>query len=71
MGLFWVVSQTGGPIFDIDLGRRDGTTSYLAAATASVPLSTMNVTALLASFALAGLDINDLVALSGEARHHI
>lgn len=61
--------QAGGPSFDIDLGRRDGTVSYLAAATASVPLSTMKVDALVASLALAGLDINDLVALSGLFTH--
>lgn len=59
------VRLTGGPSFDIDLGRRDGVVSYLAAATASVPLSTMKVDALLASFALAGLDQTDLVVLSG------
>lgn len=59
--------QAGGPSFDIDLGRRDGVVSYLAAATASLPLSTMKVDALLASLALAGLDQTDLVALSGRS----
>jgi hypothetical protein len=43
----------------------------LAAATASDPLSTMDVDALVASMALAGLDINDLVALSGEATFYL
>jgi peroxidase len=59
------VRLAGGPSFDIDLGRRDGVVSYLAAATASVPLSTMKLDALVASFKLAGLDQTDVVVLSG------
>lgn len=48
-----------------ETGRRDGVVSYLAGATASMPLSTQKIPDLEAMFVQAGLDINDLVILSG------
>ncbi|XP_024381827.1 peroxidase P7 [Physcomitrium patens] len=59
------VELAGGPILVTETGRRDGVVSYLAGATASMPLSTQKIPDLEAMFVQAGLDINDLVILSG------
>jgi hypothetical protein len=63
----WCVpsSQTQGPEYQIELGRRDGLSSYQDNAQTHLPGFYLNVSGLLDSFNNAGLDIVDLVVLSG------
>ncbi|OMO50200.1 Plant peroxidase [Corchorus olitorius] len=56
----------GGPSWKVKLGRRDSTTASRAAANNSIPAPTLNISALLSSFAAQGLSLKDLVALSGS-----
>jgi peroxidase len=60
------VALSGGPIYNVPLGRRDGLNFATQQATlASLPAPFSNVTVLLATLNSLGLDTNDLVALSG------
>lgn len=58
--------QFGRDLWDVQLGRRDGVVSRASEALASVPSPSDNFTALEARFAAKGLDVKDLVILSGE-----
>ncbi|RLN04019.1 hypothetical protein C2845_PM13G25300 [Panicum miliaceum] len=57
--------QFGRDLWDVQLGRRDGVVSRASEALASVPSPSDNFTALEARFAAKGLDVKDLVILSG------
>jgi len=57
--------QAGGPLFAIELGRRDGLTSYAFSASTNIPPGTLKLDGLMESFLNVGLDQTDLVALSG------
>ncbi|CAN6329263.1 unnamed protein product [Urochloa humidicola] len=57
--------QFGRDLWDVQLGRRDGVVSRAAEARASLPSPSFNFTALEANFAAKGLDVKDLVILSG------
>ncbi|KAL5700439.1 peroxidase [Ranunculus cassubicifolius] len=60
------VFLSGGPDYRIPLGRRDGTTFATRNATlANLPFFGSSARQLTADFARKGLDVNDLVALSG------
>ncbi|KAL2920584.1 Peroxidase 66 [Bienertia sinuspersici] len=59
-----VVAMAGGPRWDVLKGRKDGKVSK-ANDTKTLPPPTFNVTQLIQSFANRGLDVNDLVTLSG------
>eukprot|EP00253_Pinus_taeda_P035437 PITA_35437 len=59
-----VVVLTGGPKWDVLKGRKDGLISR-ANDTRNLPAPTFNVSQLIQSFALRGLSLHDLVALSG------
>eukprot|EP01018_Ginkgo_biloba_P040085 Gb_01887 [translate_table: standard] len=59
-----VVVQSGGPHWEVPKGRKDGMISK-ANDTRNLPAPTFNVSQLIQSFALRGLSISDLVALSG------
>ncbi|CAK9233617.1 unnamed protein product [Sphagnum troendelagicum] len=59
------IAATQGPEYQIELGRRDGLSSYQDNAQTHLPGFYLNVSGLLDSFNNAGLDIVDLVALSG------
>ncbi|CAM6034737.1 unnamed protein product [Sphagnum compactum] len=54
-----------GPFWDVPLGRRDGLTSSAAAANANLPSPFSNFQQLVNSFKGKGLNVNDLVILSG------
>ncbi|XP_059276978.1 peroxidase 3-like [Lycium ferocissimum] len=56
---------TGGPFWNVPTGRRDGRISNASEALADIPAPTSNFTRLQSSFAKKGLDLNDLVLLSG------
>ncbi|KAL6842159.1 hypothetical protein ACP4OV_028138 [Aristida adscensionis] len=57
--------QLGRELWDVQLGRRDGVVSRAAEALANIPSPSANFSALEASFASKGLDVKDLVILSG------
>ncbi|KAJ7528850.1 hypothetical protein O6H91_15G023100 [Diphasiastrum complanatum] len=59
------IKQAGGPLYPIELGRRDALTSYAASSQLDLPAFHLNVSGLLQNFDNVGLDIVDLVALSG------
>ncbi|KAL0428624.1 UNVERIFIED_CONTAM: Peroxidase 15 [Sesamum latifolium] len=59
------VSLAGGPSWDVLLGRRDSRSANQAGANTSIPASFEPLTNLTAKFSAVGLNITDLVALSG------
>lgn len=59
------VYLSGGPLFDMPTGRRDGTVSLASRAVQFLPGSTFNLPQLLNNFKVKGLDLADLIALSG------
>ena len=59
-------SQSGGPEYDVPLGRRDGLNFATQNATlANLPPPTDNASTILRSLAAKNLDATDVVALSG------
>ncbi|KAI6696669.1 hypothetical protein NL676_016788 [Syzygium grande] len=59
------VSLSGGPYWTVLLGRRDSLTAYQALANTSIPSPFDSYSNLISQFSAVGLDITDLVALSG------
>jgi peroxidase len=57
--------QQGGPFWRVPTGRRDGTISRTSEASNNIPPPTSNFTNLRRLFANQGLDLKDLVVLSG------
>ncbi|GLJ29266.1 hypothetical protein SUGI_0577190 [Cryptomeria japonica] len=60
-----VLALVGGPGFNVELGRRDGTISQAARVAGNLPKATFNFDQLLSLFQKKGLTQTDLVALSG------
>ncbi|XP_042047488.1 peroxidase 16-like [Salvia splendens] len=60
-----VVNLAGGPNYPVELGRRDGRISTMASVQRRLPGPGFNLDQLRALFAEHGLDMTDLVALSG------
>lgn len=58
------MSQSGGPYWNVQKGRKDGRVSK-ASDTINLPAPTSNVNQLIQSFAKRGLGIKDMVTLSG------
>ncbi|XP_015081736.1 peroxidase 3-like [Solanum pennellii] len=59
------VVVTGGPFWNVPTGRRDGKISNASEALANIPPPTSNLSSLQTSFANKGLNLKDLVLLSG------
>ncbi|KAL2228281.1 peroxidase 15-like [Sesamum indicum] len=59
------VSLAGGPSWNVLLGRRDSRTANQAGANTSIPAPFEPLTNLTAKFSAVGLNVTDLVALSG------
>ncbi|KAI3809826.1 hypothetical protein L1987_19426 [Smallanthus sonchifolius] len=59
------VALSGGPNWPIALGRRDGLTANLKAANTNLPSPFESLAVIAAKFAAVGLDLRDVVALSG------
>ncbi|KAE8727120.1 Peroxidase 36 [Hibiscus syriacus] len=57
---------TGGPSWDVPLGRRDSTGASLSGSNNNIPAPNNTFQTILTKFKLKGLDIVDLVALSGS-----
>ena len=58
--------QSGGPFWEVELGRHDALTTSSSAANNEIPKPTFSVPQLVASFRRVGLDEKDVVALSGS-----
>ena len=58
--------QGGGPSWNVLLGRRDGLIANQSGANTSIPNPTESLANVTAKFAAVGLNITDLVALSGN-----
>lgn len=56
---------SGGPFYTVAAGRRDGVVSKASEAVAALPRTKMNVDQLKANFASNGLDLDDMITLSG------
>ncbi|KAI3446413.1 hypothetical protein Pfo_003078 [Paulownia fortunei] len=59
------VSLAGGPSWNVLLGRRDSRTANQAGANTSIPAPVESLSNLTAKFSAVGLNVTDLVALSG------
>ncbi|XP_051139715.1 cationic peroxidase 1-like [Andrographis paniculata] len=59
------VVALGGPTWEVPLGRRDSTFANITKANNDIPAPFMDVPALVASFNKQGLDLKDMVTLSG------
>ncbi|XP_042515938.1 peroxidase A2-like [Macadamia integrifolia] len=59
------VSLAGGPSWDVLLGRRDSTTANRALANTSLPSPFESVSSIISKFTAQGLNITDVVTLSG------
>ncbi|GKU95713.1 hypothetical protein SLEP1_g9037 [Rubroshorea leprosula] len=60
------VALRGGPRWEVWLGRRDSLKASFAGANQFIPAPNFTLQALIASFKQQGLDIGDLIALSGS-----
>ncbi|KAL6975721.1 Peroxidase 3 [Sarracenia purpurea var. burkii] len=60
------IVSTGGPFWRVPTGRRDGLISNASEALANIPPPTSNFSSLRTIFASKGLDLRDLVLLSGS-----
>ena len=61
----WPTEQTGGPGWEVPLGRRDSLTASLSGSNNLIPAPNDTLSTIAAKFHNQGLDIIDLVALSG------
>ncbi|XP_078431718.1 peroxidase P7-like [Wolffia australiana] len=59
------VVLSGGPSWTVPLGRRDARTASQSAANSNLPLASSSLSTLITSFQNQGLNLRDLVALSG------
>jgi peroxidase len=57
--------QTGGPGWEVPLGRRDSLTASLSGSNNLIPAPNDSLPTIIGKFANQGLDVVDLVALSG------
>ncbi len=58
--------QSGGPFWNVELGRQDGTTASKAAANNSIPTPLANVLQLVSRFNAVGLSEQDVVIAGGS-----
>lgn len=63
---FFFHLQTGGPSWEVPLGRRDSLGASLSGSNNNIPAPNNTLPTIITKFKLKGLDIVDLVALSGE-----
>ena len=65
MFTFCTIWQAGGPVWEVPLGRRDGFSANQTLANENLPAPSLSIDQLISAFANQGLNITDLVALSG------
>lgn len=63
------VQKTGGPSWEVPLGRRDSRGASLSGSNNDIPAPNNTFQTILTKFKRQGLDIVDLVALSGITSH--
>lgn len=62
----WFFFQINGPTWQVQLGRRDGRVSILSEAPKNLPTPFDNFTTLKTRFGALGLNVKDIVVLSGK-----
>lgn len=60
--------QTGGPSWEVPLGRRDSRSASLSGSNNNIPAPNNTLPTIVTKFKLQGLNLVDLVALSGNKR---
>ncbi|XP_027095839.1 peroxidase 6-like [Coffea arabica] len=60
-----LVTMVGGPFYDVRLGRKDSFTSHAIDVKGHLATPNMSITEIINIFASRGLDVKDMVALSG------
>lgn len=60
------MTQSDGPEYEVETGRRDGNVSNMAEALTNLPPSDGNVTVMTQYFAVKNLTMKDMVVLSGK-----
>ncbi|KAJ9564814.1 hypothetical protein OSB04_000780 [Centaurea solstitialis] len=60
-----LLTMTGGPFYDVRLGRRDGKVSKASLVEGNLPRPTMSIEKLISIFASRGFSVQEMVALSG------
>jgi len=63
--------QSGGPSWELPLGRRDSRTASLNGANTNIPAPNSTIQNLLTMFQRKGLNEEDLVSLSGEINMYL
>ena len=58
--------QSGGPFYPVELGRLDGLSSTASSVAGKLPQPTSTLNQMVAMFRAHGLNMSDIVALSGE-----
>lgn len=66
----FLVEKRGGPRWKVMLGRKDSRKSSFNGANQFIPAPNSSLEALIDNFKTQGLDIHDLVALSGTFLFH-
>jgi hypothetical protein len=61
------VDQSGGPSWEVEVGRKDSRTASLQGANINLPAPTSGVATLVQKFRSVGLSAKDMVALSGSS----
>lgn len=62
--------QSGGPSWKVLLGRRDGLVANQSGANTNLPGPTESVANIATKFLAVGLNLTDVVSLSGAIFHH-
>lgn len=65
------MDQSGGPSWEVEVGRKDSRTASLQGANTNLPAPTSGVATLVQKFRNVGLSAKDMVALSGKYILHI
>lgn len=60
------VIQSGGPGWEVQMGRKDSLSGSKTAANNNIPAPNSDLPTLLSKFQNAGLSLQDLIALSGK-----
>ena len=62
-----ITLQAGGPYWEVPLGRRDSRGASLSGSNNDIPAPNQTFNTILTKFKRQGLDLVDLVALSGKS----
>lgn len=61
-----MIEQSGGPGWEVEMGRKDSLSATNSAANTNIPAPNSDLPTLLSKFQNLGLSLQDMVALSGN-----